>query len=83
VHGHRRPTRDRADVHRALVADLREKLAPAAAAARSGPRPRTSSAGSCCPASGSTRCSTRRPPFLELSPLAAHGLYGGEAPAPG
>ena len=42
-----------------------------------------SSAASCCPATGSTRSSTAGSPFLELSPLAAFGMYDDEAPGAG
>ena len=72
-----------ADVHRALVADLREKLAAAASAARSGPAPGTSSAASCCPANGWTAWSTRAARSSKLSPLAADGMYDDEAPGAG
>ena len=52
--------------------------------AAAGPRPTaTRSAGSCSPASGSSAWSIPAAPFLELSPLAAHGLYDGEAPGAG
>jgi 3-methylcrotonyl-CoA carboxylase beta subunit len=68
--------------HRALADDLRAQVARVAEAA--GPRRRRSTrrAASSCPATACARCSIRRP-FLELSQLAAHGMYGDDAPAAG
>ena len=42
----------------------------------------TSPAASCCRATASTRLLDEGSPFLEIAPLAADGLYGGDAPAP-
>ena len=47
-----------------------------AGAARSRPGRSTSTAASCWSATASTGCSTPGSPFLELSPLAAFGMYG-------
>jgi 3-methylcrotonyl-CoA carboxylase beta subunit len=69
--------------HRALVADLREKLA---AARRGGPeraRARHVARGKLLPRERVDALLDPSSPFLELSPLAAHGLHGGEAPAAG
>ena len=82
-----RPPRRRRANHEAmaaLVADLRRRQADgrrarrrAATSARS---PAIASAASCRSASASTGCSTPGRRFLELSPLAADGLYDGDAP---
>jgi 3-methylcrotonyl-CoA carboxylase beta subunit len=72
-----------AQEHRALVADLREKLA---AARRGGPeraRARHVARGKLLPRERVDALLDPSSPFLELSPLAAHGLHGGEAPAAG
>ena len=63
-----------AQVHAALAAELRERLA-AAGRGRPGAGPAAARrrAASCCPGTGSTRCSIPASPFLELSPLAADG----------
>ncbi len=69
--------------HRALVADLREKLG---AARRGGPeraRARHVARGKLLPRDRVDALLDPSSPFLELSPLAAHGLHGGEAPAAG
>ncbi|GAA3844686.1 carboxyl transferase domain-containing protein [Saccharothrix violaceirubra] len=75
----RRNTED----HTALVDDLREKLA---AASRGGPekaRTRHVDRGKLLPRDRVDTLLDPGSPFLELSPLAADGLYGGEAPAAG
>jgi 3-methylcrotonyl-CoA carboxylase beta subunit len=69
--------------HLALVADLREQLA---AAARGGPeaaRERHVARGKLLPRDRVEALLDPGTPFLELSPLAAHGLYDGEAPGAG
>ena len=51
-----------------------------------GPRPpasATSPAASCCPRDRVDRLLDEGSPFLELSPLAADGLYGGDSPGAG
>ena len=73
-----------AAAQRQLVEELRSRLAEAAlggSAAR--PASATSTGASCCRAIGSTPCSIPGSPFLELSPLAADGMYGGEVPGAG
>jgi 3-methylcrotonyl-CoA carboxylase beta subunit len=72
-----------ADAHRALVSDLRARLA---AAGRGGPeraRVRHVARGKLLPRERVDALLDPSSPFLELSPLAAHGLYGGDAPAAG
>jgi 3-methylcrotonyl-CoA carboxylase beta subunit len=69
--------------HTALVAELREKLA---AAGRGGPdrsRERHTARGKLLPRDRVDALVDAGSPFLELSPLAADGMYGGEAPAAG
>ncbi|WP_309113524.1 carboxyl transferase domain-containing protein [Saccharothrix sp.] len=71
------------DEHTALVHDLRAKLADAA---RSGPekaRTRHVERGKLLPRDRVDTLLDPGSPFLELSPLAADGLYGGDAPAAG
>ena len=58
----------------------RRRSPGAAPAATTGRSRGTASAASCRSANGSTACSTRARAFLELSPLAATGLYDDEAP---
>ncbi len=69
--------------HTALVAELREKLA---AAGRGGPdrsRERHTARGKLLPRDRVDALVDAGSPFLELSPLAADGMYGDEAPAAG
>ena len=81
----RRATRSRrnADEHARWRPSCASGSPPRASAARSGPGSGTSSAASCCPATGSTRCSTRARRSSSCSPLAADGMYDGEAPGRG
>ncbi len=72
-----------ADVHRALVADLREKLATAARGGSERARARHVERGKLLPRERVDRLVDPSSPFLELSPLAAHDLYGGDAPGAG
>ena len=68
---------------RALVADLRAKVADVGLGGGEAARARhTSRAASCCRATASRALLDPGSPFLELSPLAAHGMYDGEVPAP-
>jgi len=72
-----------AEVNERLVAELRERLA---AAARGGPeraRQRHVARGKMLPRDRVDALLDPGSRFLELSPLAAHGMYGGEAPAAG
>src|SRR6476469_2347310 len=72
-----------ADVHRALVADLREQLATAARGGSERSRARHVERGKLLPRERVDRLVDPSSPFLELSPLAAHGLYDGAAPGAG
>ena len=72
-----------APAHRALVADLNAELT---AARRGGPeraRARHVERGKLLPRDRVDALVDPSSPFLELSPLAAHGMYGGEAPGAG
>jgi 3-methylcrotonyl-CoA carboxylase beta subunit len=72
-----------ADVHRALVADLREKLAAAALGGSERSRARHVERGKLLPRERVDRLVDPSSPFLELSPLAANGLYDDAAPGAG
>jgi 3-methylcrotonyl-CoA carboxylase beta subunit len=72
-----------ADAHRALVADLRAQLATAALGGPERARARHVARGKLLPRERVDALLDPSSPFLELSPLAAHGLYGGDAPAAG
>ncbi len=67
----------------ALVADLREKLARAREGGPERARERHRRSGKLLPRERVERLLDPGTPFLELSPLAAHGLYDDEAPAAG
>jgi 3-methylcrotonyl-CoA carboxylase beta subunit len=72
-----------ASAHAELAAELRERLD---AAARGGPeraRQRHAARGKLLPRDRVDTLVDPASPFLELSPLAANGLYGDEAPAAG
>lgn len=77
------PSATGADAHRALVADLREQLAVAARGGSERARARHVERGKLLPRERVDRLLDPSSPFLELSPLAAHGLYGGDAPGAG
>src|SRR5690242_9772247 len=72
-----------ADLHRALVADLREQLAAAALGGSERSRARHVERGKLLPRERVDTLLDPGSPFLELSPLAAHGLYDGAAPGAG
>jgi 3-methylcrotonyl-CoA carboxylase beta subunit len=72
-----------AEAHAALVADLRERQAGAAAGGGQRARERHVSRGKLLPRERVDRLSDPGSPFLELSPLAAEGLYDGAAPGAG
>src|SRR6478672_5591539 len=72
-----------ADVHRDLVADLREKLAAAALGGSARSRARHVERGKLLPRERVDRLVDPSSPFLELSPLAANGLYDDDAPGAG
>jgi 3-methylcrotonyl-CoA carboxylase beta subunit len=69
--------------HRALAADLAEQLAAVAPGGPEASRARHVSRGKLLPRARIDALVDPGSPFLELSPLAALGLYGGEAPAAG
>jgi 3-methylcrotonyl-CoA carboxylase beta subunit len=77
------PATTHRDAHRALVADLREKLATAALGGPERSRARHVERGKLLPRDRVDQLLDPSSPFLELSPLAAHGLYGGDAPGAG
>jgi 3-methylcrotonyl-CoA carboxylase beta subunit len=69
--------------HAELVADLDEQLARARAGGPEKARTRHEERGKLLPRDRVDAVLDRGSPFLELSPMAAHGLYGDEAPAAG
>jgi 3-methylcrotonyl-CoA carboxylase beta subunit len=75
--------RRNAAAHRALVADLRAQLARAAEGGGERARRRHVERGKLLPRDRVDALVDPGSPFLELSPLAAHGLYDGDAPAAG
>ena len=72
-----------AAAHRELVADLREKLAAARLGGPERARARHVERGKMLPRDRVDSLVDPSSPFLELSPLAAHGLYDGDAPGAG
>ena len=70
-------------VNRALVATLHERLAVAASGGPPAARDRHLARGKLLPRERVERLIDPGAPFLELSPLAAFGLYGGEINAAG
>ena len=72
-----------AEAHRALVADLNAQLATARLGGPQRARARHAERGKLLPRERVDALVDPSSPFLELSPLAAHGLYGGDAPAAG
>jgi 3-methylcrotonyl-CoA carboxylase beta subunit len=75
--------RQNVEAHTALVADLKEKLAEAARGGDERSRQRHVERGKLLPRDRVDSLVDPASPFLELSPLAAHGLYDGDAPAAG
>ena len=71
------------DAHRALVAELCERLATASLGGPERSRERHVSRGKLLPRDRVDELLDEGSPFLELAPLAADGLYGGEAPGAG
>jgi 3-methylcrotonyl-CoA carboxylase beta subunit len=69
--------------HRALVSELRERLAAARPGGPERARQRHTKRGKLLPRDRVDTLLDLGSPFLELSPLAADGLYDGEAPAAG
>ncbi|KDN85256.1 carboxyl transferase domain-containing protein [Kitasatospora cheerisanensis] len=72
-----------AQAHRALVAELREKLAAAALGGGEKARAKHTARGKLLPRERVDTLLDPGSPFLELAPLAADGLYDGAAPAAG
>ena len=87
LHTHARPGTPEfeanAEAHAALVADLRERQTKAALGGGEKARARHTSRGKLLPRERIERLSDPGAPFLELSPLAAEGLYAGAAPGAG
>ncbi|WP_406089220.1 carboxyl transferase domain-containing protein [Kitasatospora purpeofusca] len=71
------------DAHRALVAELREKLGTAALGGGAKARARHTARGKLLPRDRVDTLLDPASPFLELAPLAADGMYDGAAPAAG
>ena len=75
--------RSAADHNRALVERLREETARAALGGPEASRARHVARGKLLPRERVERLIDPGSPFLELNPLAAHALHGGEAPGAG
>jgi 3-methylcrotonyl-CoA carboxylase beta subunit len=71
------------EAHEALVADLRGELARAALGGGVRARTRHAERGKLLPRERVDKLVDPGSPFLELSPMAAHGMYDGDAPAAG
>ncbi len=71
------------DAQAALAAGLRERIASAARGGPQASRARHVGRGKLLPRDRVTRLLDEGSPFLELSPLAAGGLYDGDAPGAG
>ena len=69
--------------HEALAADLREQLERVRLGGGEKARARHTSRGKLLPRERVDRLLDKGAPFLELSPLAAHGMYDGDAPGRG
>ena len=72
-----------AEEHAALVAELRERLAAASLGGPERARARHTARGKLLPRDRVDALLDPGSPFLELSPLAANGMYDDEAPAAG
>ncbi|MGH3778184.1 MAG: carboxyl transferase domain-containing protein [Pseudonocardiaceae bacterium] len=77
------PAAQNAQAHTALVTDLREQLANTRLGGPSRARERHVERGKLLPRDRVDLLVDPSSPFLELSPLAAHGMYGDEAPGAG
>src|SRR5205823_7684553 len=66
-----------------LVDDLRAKLAQAAAGGGAAARDRHTGRGKLLPRERVQLLLDPGTPFLEIAPLAAHGMYDGDAPSAG
>ncbi len=73
----------RTAAHQGLVADLRERLSRAALGGPAASRERHVARGKLLPRERVDALLDPASPFLELSPLAAGGMYGDEAPGAG
>jgi len=71
------------EAHRALVAELRERLRSVAAGGGDRARERHLARGKLLPRDRVDKLNDPASPLLELSPLAANGLYDDDAPAAG
>jgi len=71
------------EAHRALVDELRDKLAAARLGGGERARERHTARGKLLPRDRVDTLLDPGSPFLELAPLAADGLYDGQAPAAG
>src|SRR4051812_3822733 len=69
--------------HEALAADLRDQLARVRMGGGEKARERHTARGKLLPRERVDRLLDKGAPFLELSPLAAHGMYDGDAPGAG
>ena len=69
--------------HQELADDLREQLARVRMGGGEKARARHTSRGKLLPRERVDRLLDKGAPFLELSPLAAHGMYDGDAPGAG
>ncbi|MDZ4349454.1 MAG: carboxyl transferase domain-containing protein [Xanthomonadaceae bacterium] len=76
-------SRENSDYHRSLVTELDERLASAALGGGDKARDRHTARGKLLPRDRVTALLDPGSPFLELSPLAAEGMYDGAAPAAG
>ena len=68
---------------RAVVDDLKARLEQVAQGGGEGARAKHTARGKLLPRERVLRLLDPGTPFLELSPLAAHGMYGGDAPCAG
>jgi 3-methylcrotonyl-CoA carboxylase beta subunit len=75
--------RENAQAMEALVSDLKQTLARIREGGGPAARERHLARGKLLPRERIARLLDPGAPFLELSPLAAHGMYGGEVPAAG
>ena len=71
------------EAHRALVAELRERLRQVSAGGGDTARERHQARGKLLPRDRVDKLADPASPLLELSPLAANGLYDDDAPAAG
>src|SRR5690349_6717817 len=74
---------DNVDAYDAIVTDLRAQLAGAREGGSSASRERHTARGKLLPRDRVDTLLDPGSPFLELSPLAAHGMYGGDVPSAG